>query len=118
MADKEQIGLTSAGAEVVDRLLATGLFAGKEDVAKFAAALAMQASVPPEPARGAGTVWHTKGLDSAGELATAVTLLYPGTEEPYRVLEGLIDTGLQLIGQHMEQRGGVVLPELVGGPAS
>ena len=118
MADKEQIGLTSAGAEVVEKLLATGLFAGKDDVAKFAAAVAMRDGGAPEPAKGAGTVWHTKGLDSSGELATAIALLYPGTEEPYRALEGLIEAGLRLIDQHMEKRGGLVLSELVAAPAT
>ena len=41
MADKEQIGLTPAGSAVMDRVLATGLFGGKDDVARLAAALAI-----------------------------------------------------------------------------
>jgi hypothetical protein len=114
MADKEQIGLTAAGAAVMDRVLATGYFAGKDDVAKLAIALAVQSEVPAEGVRGAETTWHTKGLDSDGDLRTAVSLAYPKVTEPYRVIEGLIDIGLQLIGEHIERRGELVLPELLG----
>lgn len=113
MADKEQIGLTPAGSAVMERVLGTGLFAGKDDVARLAAALALDAGDPAEPARGAETTWHTKGIDSTGELRAAIRLAYPGTEEPYRILENLIDAGLRRIGQHLDNRGEVVLPELL-----
>lgn len=115
MADKEQIGLTSAGSVIMDRVLATGYFTGKDDVAKLAIALAMQPGANVEGAKGAETTWHTKGLDSTGELRTAVELLYPHVTEPYRAIEGLIDAGLRMIGEHIERRGELVLSELVGG---
>lgn len=113
MADKEQIGLTPTGSAIMERVLTTGLFAGKDDVARLAAALAIDAGDPGESARGAETTWHTRGIDSTGELRTAVRLAYPGTEEPYRMLENLIDAGLRRIGQHLDTRGEIVLPDLL-----
>ena len=117
MADKEQIGLTPAGNAIMERVLATGFFAGKNDVARLAAALAMDGGESATGVKGADTTWHTKGLDSAGELHIAVLLTYPGTTEPYRVLEGLIDAGLRRIEQHLDSRGEIVLPELLQGTA-
>jgi hypothetical protein len=114
MADKEQIGLTSAGSAIMDRVLDTGYFTGKDDVAKLAIVLAMQPEANVEGAKGAETTWHTKGLDSTGELRTAVELLYPHVTEPYRAIEGLIDAGLRMIREHMDKRGELVLSELVG----
>jgi hypothetical protein len=113
MADKEQIGLTPAGNSIMRRVLASGFFAGKNDVARLAAALAMDAGHPAAAVKGTDTTWHTKGLDSTGELQTAVMLNYPGTTEPYRMLEGLIDAGLRRIEQHLDSRGEIVLPELL-----
>ena len=113
MADKEQIGLTPEGSATIDRVLATGLFAGKDDVARFAAALAIDAADPVEPVRGAETTWHTKGIDNTGELKAAVQLLYPNADEPYRLLENLIDAGLRRIARHLDARGELVLPELM-----
>lgn len=120
MADKEQIGLTPAGNATMERVLATGLFAGKDDVARLAAALAIDAGDAGDPVRGAETTWHTKGIDSTGELRTAVRLAYPGTEEPYRLLENLIDAGLRRMDQHLATRGELVIPELLsaGGGAA
>lgn len=115
MADKEQIGLTPTGSAIMEAVLATGLFAGKDDVARLAAALAIAAGDAGEAVRGAETTWHTRGIDSTGELRTAVRLTYPGITEPYRLLEGLIDAGLRRIGQHLESRGELVLPELLNG---
>ena len=113
MADKEQIGLTPAGNAIMERALATGFFAGKNDVARLAASLAIDAGDPLRAVRGADTTWHTKGLDSTGELQAAVALAYGGPPEPYRMLEGLIDAGLRRIEQHLDKRGEIVLPELL-----
>lgn len=113
MSDKEQIGLTPAGSTIMDRILETGYFSGKDDVAKLALALAMRPDASVEGVKGAGTTWHTKGLDDSGELKTSVELLYPHVTEPYRAIEGLIDAGLQLLGKHMDERGELVLSEIL-----
>jgi hypothetical protein len=113
MPDKEQIGLTPAGAQIVERLLGTGLFGGKDEIARFAAAVAMRAQLPPTPAKGASTVWHTKGIDAAGELAVAISLLYGDVDEPYRALEGLIDAGLASLDHHMDKMGDLVVSDLI-----
>src|SRR6185437_120704 len=113
MADKEQIGLTPAGSAIMDRVLSTGYFTRKDYVAKLAIALAMQPDANVDGVKGAGTTWHTKGLDDTGEFITAVELLYPHVTEPYRAIEGLIDSGLRMIGEHMDKRGELVLSELV-----
>lgn len=113
MADKEQIGLTTAGDAIMDRVLATGYFTGKDDIAKLAIALAMQPGASVEGVKGAATTWHTKGLDSTGEIKTAVELLYPHVTEPYRAVEGLIDVGLRILGEHMDSRGELVLSDLL-----
>ncbi len=112
MADKEQIGLTPAGSDIMDRLLEKGLFAGKDEAARFAAALAIDRGLSVEPARGATTTWNARSLDGTGELRTSVVLLYDSAE-PYRALEGLIDAGLQLLGRHMDERGDLILSELM-----
>jgi hypothetical protein len=116
MADKEQIGLTLPGSAIVDRLTVAGCFGGKDDVARFAAAVAMRHGVVTEGVRGANTVWHTKGLDDTGELAVAIRLLYPEIEEPYRILEGLIDAGLGIIDEHMRIYGSFILAEFLFQP--
>ena len=113
MADKEQIGLTPAGSAIMDRVLSTGYFAGKDYVAKLAIALAMRPDASVDGVKGAGTTWHTKGLDDTGDFVTAVQLLYPHVAEPYRAIEGLIDSGLRMMGEHMDKRGELVLSELV-----
>ena len=112
MADKDQIGLTPAGSSVMDRLLERGYFSGKDEAAKFAAALAMERGTPAEPVRGATTTWNARTLDATGELKTAIVLLYEHPE-PYRALEGLIDSGLRLLGDHMAERGDLILSELL-----
>jgi hypothetical protein len=112
MADKDQIGLTTAGSAVMDRLLGRGYFSGKDEAAKFAAALAMERGMVAEPVRGATTTWNARTLDATGELKTAILLLYDHPE-PYRALEGLMDAGLQLLGDHMTERGDLVLSELL-----
>jgi hypothetical protein len=117
MADKEQIGLTPAGSTIMDRVLDTGYFTGKDDVAKLAIALAMHPDANVDGVKGAETTWHTKGLDSTGEFLTAIELLYPHVTEPYRAIEGLIDSGLRMINEHMDTRGELVVSELVAATA-
>ena len=112
MADKDQIGLTAAGSAVMDRLLERGYFSGKDEAARLAAALAMDRDMAAEPVRGATTTWNARTLDATGELKTAVVLLYEHPE-PYRALEGLMDAGLRVLGDHMEERGDLILSELL-----
>ena len=113
--DKKTIGLTANNREIVELILAKNLFHDQKDVAKFAMAFAINHNIAPGNVEGAGTVWNTGSLDEGSEIRNLILTLYPQTEAPYRMMEGLINAGLTAIGEAM-RNGSDVLDLVIMAP--
>ncbi|HZC81941.1 MAG TPA: hypothetical protein VE222_09550 [Nitrospiraceae bacterium] len=109
--DRKTIGLTKNAREILDRIVERDRFKLGSDVAKFALAVAVNAGIKPGNVDGAETVWSTTIIES--ELRETVQVLFPEADMPYRAIESLINAGLEIIGKHMEDRGDLVLTDLM-----
>jgi len=109
--DRKTIGLTKGTRSILDHIMHKDWFKDRSDVAKFALAVAVNAGVKPGETEGAETVWSTTIIEP--ELRDTVRVLFPDAEMPYKAAESLINAGLEIIGKHMEERGDLVLAELM-----
>lgn len=100
--DKTTIGVTSAGASVLETLAQRGLFIDQMDAAKFAISLAIRLNVVPGEMNSAGTKWNVGSFDKEGHLRVALLELYPDEKAPYRLAEFLIDKGLSLLSEELK----------------
>jgi hypothetical protein len=96
-ADKKTIGVIPRNQPMLNRLVAAGMFATESDAAKFAFALAVKKDTPPGSVEGADTKWNVGTFDTDQSLRLIVEAMYEGTREPYRLIECLINRGLELI---------------------
>ena len=107
--DKITIGVTEAADRVLAMMIEQGHFAEGIDAAKFAMALAINAGANSEErdftVEGTTTKWNVGSFDSDGQLRSLIDALYPDIDQPYRLLEFLIDDGLQRVGEHIESIG-------------
>ena len=95
--DRKTIGITPAGARTLDSLVVAGHFPSEMDAAKFAMAHALATNVTPGSVDGAVTKWNVGTFDGDGTLRSVLEALLPNEEEPYRLLEQLINEGLRLL---------------------
>ena len=109
--DRKTIGLTKATRGILDQIMQKDWFKDRSDAAKFALAVAVNAGTKPGDTDGAETVWSTTIIEP--ELRDTVRVLFPDADMPYKAIESLINTGLEIIGKHMEERGDLVLTELM-----
>ncbi len=109
--DRKTIGLTKRTRGILDKIVEKDRFKLGSDVAKFALAVAVNAGIKPGDVDGAETVWSTTIIEP--ELRETVRVLFPDAEMPYRAIESLINAGLEIVGKHMEERGDLVLTELM-----
>ena len=93
--DKKTIGIVKESAAALASLANAGHFESELDAAKFAMALAIRQNVPAGSTEGADTKWNVGSVDPDGSVRMLVEALYPGTEEPYRLIEHLINEGLR-----------------------
>ncbi len=92
--DKKTIGITRDNQAALTELLESGRFTSELDAAKFAMAFAISSDAGPGRAVGADTKWNVGSVDPEGTLSSIVCSFYPECDEPYRLLEHLINTGL------------------------
>lgn len=99
VADKKTIGITKGNAPVLAELVADGRFGSEMDAAKFAMAFAIRKGVPAGSTDGAETKWNVGSIDPDGSIRSLLQALYPAAPEPYRLMEHLMNEGLQALVQ-------------------
>jgi hypothetical protein len=107
--DKKTIGVTTGNERILAALAAEGLFASEIEAAKFAMAHAIDKGVKRGTTEGAGTKWNVGSVDSDGALKAVVEALFPDEGQPYRLVEHLINEGLQLF-----DKGSALPPDVAG----
>jgi len=95
--DRESIGLTPANQRVLADLEERGWFAEGQDVARFCMAFAIRAKVPEGATQGTETRWAAGNFDKTGEIRTLLAALYPNCSTPVRLMEHLVNEGLQMV---------------------
>ena len=107
--DKTTIGVTEAADRVLVRMVEKGHFKQGIDAAKFAMAVAINAGARKNDesltVEGANTKWNVGSFDSDGQLRSLIAALHPDIDQPYRMLESLIDDGLRHVGKRMASSG-------------
>jgi hypothetical protein len=102
--DRSQIGITPAGQVTIDRLTKDlGWFSEGQDAARFALAYAIRQGVSEGQAKGVSTRWATNLFDPRSELQAILRAVYPGSSTPIRLMEHLIDEGLRLIAERLDE---------------
>jgi hypothetical protein len=92
--DKNTIGVTTSNASLLSDIVSAGRFADEMDAAKFAIAYAIRRGVRSGATPGTGTKWNVGSIDRDGSLKALVEVLCPDTNEPYRVIEYLMNEGI------------------------
>ena len=95
--DKKSVGLTPETQAILAELEQTGWFLEGQDVARFALAYAIRQGVSDGITKNTDTRWAVGNFDESGEIRTVLTALYPQCETPVRLMEHLINEGLQLL---------------------
>ncbi len=107
--DKRTIGVTEAADRVLATMVEQGHFADGIDAAKFAMALAINAGANTDgedlTVEGTTTKWNVGSFDPDSQLRSLIDALYPDIDQPYRLLEFLIDDGLHRVSEHIESIG-------------
>lgn len=105
--DKRTIGVSEAADRVLDLMIEQGRFSDGIDAAKFAMALAINSRADAEDltVEGTTTKWNVGSFDPDSQLRSLLDALYPDVDQPYRLLEFLIDNGLRRVSEHMESVG-------------
>jgi len=102
-ADKKTIGITRDNLGALQRLVTSGQFGSELDAAKFAMAHAIKGGAAAGSADGAGTKWNVGSVDPTGNLRSLLTAFYPEADEPYRLMEYLMNKGVaELAGNEAE----------------
>ena len=95
--DKNTIGITKSNASLLSNIVSAGRFADEMDAAKFAMAYAIRRGMRSGATQGAETKWNVGSIDRDGSLKSLVEALCPDTSEPYRLIEHLMNEGIQQI---------------------
>lgn len=113
-SDKKTIGLTEANKAVIETMtIEREWFRDQLDAAKFAMALAINVGIEPGTAEGTGTVWNVGSFDPEGELRELMHIIYPDVDAPYRLVEHLLNIGLEIIGERLAENPYTNLVELM-----
>jgi len=97
-------------------MIEKNLFKDQIDAAKFALSLAINSGIKAGQSEGTDTTWNVGSFDTDGDLKSVICVLFPDTETPYRVVEYLINAGLEIIGRHLAENRDLVLTELLKKP--
>lgn len=92
--DKQTIGITRDNLGALQRLITSGQFGSELDAAKFAMAHAIKGGTAAGRADGADTKWNVGSVDPTGDLRSLLSAFYPAVDEPYRLMEYLMNEGL------------------------
>lgn len=97
--DKKTLGITPSSDKTLQTLVHEGAFASELDAAKFAMSFAIRAGAPQGVTEGATTKWNVGTVDPDQSLRAIIEAIYPDENEPYRLVEYLMNEGLRLIGE-------------------
>ena len=107
--DKRTIGVTETADRVLAVMIEQGHFADGIDAAKFAMALAINSKANANErdltVESTTTKWNVGSFDPDSQLRSLINALYPDINQPYRLLEFLIDDGLRRVSEHIESVG-------------
>jgi hypothetical protein len=67
-------------------------------------AVAINSGAEPRSAEGAGTIWNVGSFDTESELKNLITILFPDTTTPYRLVEDLINSGFKMLGDELRRK--------------
>ncbi|MFG2822622.1 hypothetical protein ACGFX4_24695 [Kitasatospora sp. NPDC048365] len=110
MADLKNIALTLEAERVAKSIEEVFPVTNLMDLARLGFAYAIRQGVDLQ--RGAdygtkgGSNYSSAGLDAGGRMAEIVAVFFPhegAATEPYRVVETLMNKGLVLLGEHLEE---------------
>ena len=79
---------------MLQRLVIDGQFRSELDAARFAMAHAINKGISPGRIDSADTKWNVGSVDVDGKLRSLLKALYPDVEEPFRLMEYLMNKGL------------------------
>ena len=96
-ADKRTLGVTRGNERPLATLVEAGAFSSELDAARFAMAHAIDRGVTKGTTEGTSTKWNVGTFDGDGSLRLLVEAIYGETAEPYRLVEHLMNEGLQLL---------------------
>lgn len=113
MADKITIGLTSENKVTIQQIIDKGYFRDQMDAAKFAMSLAILHGQDVNYTGTYDTTWNIGSFDSDSKLRTLMSILEPNNDEPYRRIEMLVNTGVHMIAEHIENNNELFLDELL-----
>jgi hypothetical protein len=111
--DKNTIGVTPKAQKILDQMSEDRVFADQMDAAKLAMSVAIRRRAKPGEVAGAGTKWNVGSFDPEGYLRQLMPILFPDNHTPYRVVESLIDSGLEIIARHYLKEGSFDLVPLL-----
>jgi len=95
--DKKSVGLTPETQAILAELEQTGWFLEGQDIARFALAYAIRHGVADGTTENTETRWAVGNFDDSGEIRIVLAALYPQCETPVRLMEHLVNEGLQLL---------------------
>ena len=96
-ADKESVGLTVSSQKKLAELESRGWFNEAADIARFCLAYAIRARVDAGGAGQVETRWAAGNFDKTGELRSLLRVLYPDCETPVRLMEHLVNNGMDMV---------------------
>lgn len=96
-ADKKTLGVTRGNERPLATLVEAGSFASEMDAARFAMAHAIAHGVKQGKTDGTSTKWNVGSFDNDGSLRLVAEAVYGEVVEPYRLVEHLVNEGLQLL---------------------
>lgn len=99
--DRTTIGLTPENKGVIEQIMSD--FNEQADAARFAMSVAIERGIEPGKTTNTETVWNVGSFDPDGELRDLIVALHPSVTAPYAVLEHLVNQGLQLLAQHLDE---------------
>jgi len=106
--DKKSVGLSAETQAILAEIEQTGWFLEGQDIARFALAFAIRNAVADGTTKNADTRWAVGNFDASGKIRTVLAALYPQYDEPVRLMEHLVNEGLQLLSTRM--RSGAIGP--------
>lgn len=115
--DRKTIGVTRAGAAVLAQICGGRPFQTELDAARFATSLAIAKADWPQSRIETETKWNVGSFDPKGDLKSILEMIKGPVDEPYRVIEALLDRGLQELASHLQVHGALDLEALLPCPA-
>jgi hypothetical protein len=96
--DRESIGLTTQAQAILAEIDEVGWFPDGQDIARFCMAYSIRSKVPEGTTAGTETRWAAGNFDKTGEIRALLAALYPTCQTPVRLMEHLVNEGLQMVG--------------------